>query len=141
MSRLANMSHPLFVGLGFCPLSIFILAETSNPRLNVAGASVTAINCYEVLYRDFAREQSQGADIIYVTGNDNIMSAAAPRSMATMPYIARLRAIENRKPLVRNANSGLVSYIDAYGRFILNEAAEFPTAYDIDVSYPLKAAQ
>ena len=130
-----------FRGVRFLPLINIHLAETSNPKLTVAGTSITAINCYEVLYHGFVREQSQDADIIYVTGNDNIMSAAAPRITATMPYIARLRAIENRKPLVRNANSGLVSYIDAYGRFILNEAAEFPTAYDIDVSYPLKAAQ
>jgi apolipoprotein N-acyltransferase len=84
--------------------------------LPAAGARVGVLVCYEQLFPDrAARLRRAGAELQAVITND----AWFGRSLF-QPYqanAARLRAIENRTPIVRVANTGISGFIDRRGRY------------------------
>lgn len=71
--------------------------------------------CYEVAFPSLAAEQVQlGAGILATITNDGWYGdSAAPRQHLAL---ARLRAAESRRFLVRAANTGISAIIDPYGR-------------------------
>jgi len=92
---------------------------TPGPRnavLEIAGAKVGTLVCYEQLFPDLARGlRNAGAELQVVITND----AWFGRSLF-QPYqanAARLRAIENRTSVVRVANTGISGFIDTRGRY------------------------
>ena len=79
----------------------------------LAGASV----CMEILYPDFIRRSvKNGAAYLVNVSNDSWFGDSA------MPYIhlnaARLRAIENRRYVLRASNSGITAIISPTGRIM-----------------------
>ena len=79
--------------------------------------------CYEVIFPGLARKfYADGGDFIVNITND------AWFGQTTGPYqhfsMAVFRAVENRKPLLRSANTGISGYIDSNGR-ILSKTALF----------------
>jgi len=91
---------------GRTPLSV----ETPE---GLAGASV----CMEILYPDFVRRSvKSGATYLVNVSNDSWFGDSA------MPYIhlneARLRAIENRRYLLRASNSGISAIISPTGQIM-----------------------
>lgn len=76
-------------------------------------AQGTAI-CYESIYGDYFREFVQnGAQVMFVITNDGWWGDT-PGHHQHFSY-ARLRAIENRRPIARSANTGISGFIDARG--------------------------
>ncbi len=78
------------------------------------GAFGTSI-CLEILYPEFIRKTvNQGAEVLVNLSNDAWFGRSA------MPYLhldaARMRAIENRRYLLRAANSGISALIGPDGR-------------------------
>ena len=78
---------------------------------------INALVCYESLYPYFVSEfVRRGADLISVVTNDSWYGNLSG------PYqheeIAALRAVENRKSVVRAANGGISCIIDPLGRII-----------------------
>jgi apolipoprotein N-acyltransferase len=88
----------------------------SNTVLDLAGARIGVLVCYEELFPDLARGlRNAGADLQVVITND----AWFGRSLF-QPYQAnavRLRAIENRTAFVRVANTGISGFVDRRGRY------------------------
>jgi len=86
----------------------------------------TAI-CYEIIFPDLIRRfVNHGAGIITTITNDAWFGrTAAPYQHFSM---AVFRAVENRVPVARAANTGISGFIDAKGR-ILDTSAIFTTAY------------
>ena len=91
----------------------------AGPRTNVievAGAKLGVLVCYEQLFADRARDlRNAGAELLVEITND----AWFGRSLF-QPYqanAARLRAIENRAGFVRVANTGISGFIDPKGRY------------------------
>jgi len=86
----------------------------------------TAI-CYEIIFPDLIRRfVNHGAGIITTITNDAWFGrTAAPYQHFSM---AVFRAVENRVPVARAANTGISGFIDAKGR-ILETSAIFTTAY------------
>jgi apolipoprotein N-acyltransferase len=86
----------------------------------------TAI-CYEIIFPDLIRRfVDRGAGIITTITNDAWFGkTAAPYQHFSM---AVLRAVENRVPVARAANTGISGFIDAKGR-ILDTSSIFTTAY------------
>lgn len=79
----------------------------------MAGASI----CMEILYPDFIRRSvKNGAAYLVNVSNDSWFGDSA------MPYIhlcaARLRAIENRRYVLRASNSGISAVISPTGRMV-----------------------
>jgi apolipoprotein N-acyltransferase len=92
---------------------------TPGPRnvvVEVAGARVGVLVCYEQLFPDLARGlRNAGAELQIVITND----AWFGRSLF-QPYQAnavRLRAIESRTTFVRVANTGISGFVDTRGRY------------------------
>ncbi len=73
--------------------------------------------CYEAIFSEIAQEQvEQGAKLLINISND----AWYGRSSAAKQHldISRLRAIEQRKPLIRATNTGITAFINPYGEVI-----------------------
>ncbi|MEG3640237.1 apolipoprotein N-acyltransferase [Magnetococcus sp. PR-3] len=72
--------------------------------------------CYEVIFPAEVRQlANQGVELLINATNDAWFGHSAKTQHLQM---ARLRAIENRLPLVRVANTGISASFDAYGRTV-----------------------
>lgn len=73
--------------------------------------------CYESVFPDFVRSYVQkGTNIILVMTNDGWWKDTD--GYKQHKYYASLRAIENRREVLRSANTGISCHIDAYGRIL-----------------------
>jgi apolipoprotein N-acyltransferase len=82
---------------------------------DVGGAHVSSFICYEAIFPDLVREfTARGADLLVNMTND------AWYGRTSAPYqhfaMAAFRAVENRKYLVRAANTGITAVVDPHGR-------------------------
>lgn len=103
--------NKLVAGIGdYTPGDSYVRAETPF------GAFGTLI-CYEIIFPGLVRKfYSNGGDFIVTITND------AWFGKTTGPYqhfsMAVFRAVENRKPLMRAANTGISGFIDSCGRIV-----------------------
>ena len=73
--------------------------------------------CYESAFPDLVRQFSrQGANVLVNLSNDGYFGHSEARQQHLM--IARMRAVENRRFLIRSTNDGLTAVIDPSGRVI-----------------------
>ena len=73
--------------------------------------------CYESSFPALTRRMAiAGAELLVVVSNDAWFGHTSGPFLHA--EIARLRAIENRTPVVRSANTGISMAIDAYGRVV-----------------------
>jgi apolipoprotein N-acyltransferase len=90
--------------------------------LRATNTRVGAFVCFEAMYPSLVREFARlGADILTNPSNDGWFGAAAPARHAL--DIASVRAIENRRYLVRATTTGISAVIDPYGHMVT--ASEF----------------
>ncbi|MBL4708386.1 MAG: apolipoprotein N-acyltransferase [Flavobacteriales bacterium] len=93
---------------------------TDSPTLfySKTGSSVLApIICYESIYGEYVTEYSRkGANIFAIITNDGWWDDS-PGYHQHLAY-ARLRAIENRRAIVRSANTGISAVIDQKGEIL-----------------------
>jgi apolipoprotein N-acyltransferase len=92
--------------------------EDKGPSILTArGVSFAPVVCYESIYGDFVRRQcKQGASFIAIITNDGWWEDT-PGYKQHFAF-ARLRAIENRKYIVRSANTGKSGIINERGDII-----------------------
>ncbi len=85
--------------------------------LNAKEYKVGISICYEIIFPGLVRRfAKQGADILVTITNDAWFGrTSAPYQHFAM---ALFRAVENRKPLLRAANTGITGYVDQTGRVI-----------------------
>jgi apolipoprotein N-acyltransferase len=99
------------VGIGdYVPGERYVRAETPH------GEFATLV-CYEIIFPGLVRKfYRDGGDFIVTITNDGWFGRT------TGPYqhwsMAVLRAIENRKPVVRAANTGISGFIDSSGQIL-----------------------
>jgi len=107
--RLLSFLQPLVVNVGD-------FSEGTRQEPLIAGAMRLGILiCYESIFPDIARESvGWGANLLVNITNDAWYgrSSAPYQSMA----MAVLRAVENRRALVRAANTGISGFVDPLGR-------------------------
>lgn len=82
-----------------------------------AGAQLGTLICYEIIFPDLVRRfVDRGANVITTITNDAWFGrTAAPYQHFSM---AVFRAIENRVPVARAANTGISGFIDAQGHIL-----------------------
>jgi apolipoprotein N-acyltransferase len=90
--------------------------------------------CYEAIFPDLVRRfAASGAGLLVNVTND------AWYGRTSAPYqhfaMARLRAVENRKYLVRAANTGITAVVDPYGRVVARTELFEPTVLVRDVDF------
>jgi apolipoprotein N-acyltransferase len=89
-----------------------------GPRLLEAGnRRFGTLICYEIIFPDLVRRNvRQGADFLVNITND----AWFGRSAASRQHFSSLvlRAVENRRPVIRAANTGISGFVDSRGRIL-----------------------
>ena len=92
-----------------------VLAGRGHPLLNTRAGRVGTSICFESTFPAISRQEvRRGAEILCVVTNDQSLQ----RSMGPLQHMmmARLRAIENRRFVLRAAGTGISAIIDPYGR-------------------------
>jgi len=101
-------------------------AGTELQTLPLLDKSVGVPICFEVIFPDLVRQlTARGATVLATISND----AWFGRSAANQQHfnMAAMRAVENRRYLMRSAVSGISGFVDPHGR-ILQQAPEYENA-------------
>ncbi len=85
----------------------------------------TVLICYEIIFPRLVRRSVEGGAnfIVNITNDAWFGKTAGPYQHAAM---ATFRAVENRRPLVRAANTGVSLFIDPFGRRDVLKVGERP---------------
>jgi len=97
-------------------IGTFARGTQRNP-LNEDGVSFGTFICYESVFPNEVRQFAlHGATVFVNVSNDGWYGpTGAPRQHLNM---ARMRAVENDRWLLRDTNSGITAVIDSYGRIV-----------------------
>lgn len=90
--------------------------------IDINGAILSPFICFEILFSERVRKQSENADFILLFSDLNFYTAQWFSKY--LINIARLRASELGKPLVQVSNKGYTAVIDANGNIINKVAGE-----------------
>ena len=110
---------------------------TKREPLDVDGTRIGVFICYESIFpnevRQFARN---GAEVFVNISNDGWYGdTGAPLQHLNM---ARMRAVENDRWLLRDTNTGVTAVIDPYGRVVAKaprwQRTALQSAYDVEES-------
>src|SRR4029077_12500846 len=90
--------------------------------------------CYEAIYAgEVRRFAANGAELLVNISNDGWFGrSAAPEQHLRM---ARVRAVENRRWLVRSTNNGYTASVDPYGRIIEPLRPDIRAATDLPYDF------
>jgi apolipoprotein N-acyltransferase len=95
------------------PMSSFSLGAANQSLLTAKGEKIATAICYEIAYPNLVGNTAATATMILTVSND----AWFGRSIAPQQHMqmARMRAIENAKPLMRGTNNGVSALVDYRG--------------------------
>ena len=96
------------------PMSSSEPGGSGQPLLVVNGAKAAMAICYEVIYPELVREQARRADFLLTISNDTWFG----ESIGPVQHMemARMRALENGRWLLRGTNNGVTAIVDHRGR-------------------------
>lgn len=108
------------------PMSSFSRGPSVQQNLTANGAQIAANICYEVVYSGYIRQQvSAGTNLLLTVSNDSWFgNSHGPHQHLE---IARMRAMEFGRPMLRSTNNGITAIIDHQG-YIMQRIAQFETA-------------
>ena len=104
------------------PLSSFTPGPSQQPPMSVGGIPVHPFICYEIAYADFVARHANGTGYLVTVSND----AWFGRSFGPLQHlqIARMRALETQRYMLRGTNNGVTAVVDDRGR-IQDQAPQF----------------
>ncbi|MGB1808011.1 MAG: apolipoprotein N-acyltransferase [Porticoccaceae bacterium] len=107
------------------PMSSFSLGAEGQPLLTAKGQQIATAICYEIAYPNLVANTAATATMILTVSND----AWFGRSIAPQQHMqmARMRAIENAKPLIRGTNNGITALVNYRGE-IVQQLEQFAAA-------------
>lgn len=102
------------IGFFDLPMSDFSRGPEYQEPLVANGIQIMPFICYEVAYPDFVAFNSRGADLLLTISNDGWFGD----SIGPLQHlqIARMRALETGRYMVRGTNNGVTAIIDHRGR-------------------------
>ena len=96
------------------PMSSFSLGAKDQALLTVAGEPIATAICYEIVYPDLVARISREATLLLTVSNDAWFGDSfAPQQHMQM---ARMRAMENAKPMLRGTSNGVTAIVDHRGK-------------------------
>jgi apolipoprotein N-acyltransferase len=104
------------------PYSDFTAGADEQPPLMVAGLKAATNICYEDAYPASLNRAARESDLLVTVTNDAWFGRSSARYQHLQ--IARMRAIESRRFLIRAANDGVSALIGPHGE-VLGQAKEF----------------
>ena len=110
---------------------------TGRLPISVNGERLGIFICYEAVFpNDVRKFANNGAQVFVNISNDGWFGdTAAPVQHLNM---ARMRAVENHRWLLRDTNTGITAAIDPFGRVVMNARRGVQTY--LDVPYTLDSA-
>jgi apolipoprotein N-acyltransferase len=98
------------------PMSNFSKGDALQLPLSSSLGSLAPFICYEIVYPDFVAKGSRSSNLLITISNDAWFgSSHGPYQHFQM---ARYRALELQKPLIRGANNGITAVIDEQGGIV-----------------------
>jgi apolipoprotein N-acyltransferase len=107
------------------PMSAFSPGPAGQPPLQAGTYRVAPFICYEVVYPDLVARSARRADLLITISNDSWFGdSIGPLQHLQM---ARMRALENGRFLIRGTNNGVSAIIDHRGE-IVSRTEQFVSA-------------
>ena len=104
---------------------------TGNKTINIGRIKISPIICYEIAFPNHIMNKKDPPDLIVNLTNDGWFGKSSG------PYqhlvLAKIRAIENKTPIIRVSNSGISAYIDEYGRIIKKSQLDKVETLDLKI--------
>lgn len=102
------------IGFFDLPMSSFSRGPENQPPLTANGYKVMPFICYEVAYPDFVARRARNTDLLITISNDGWFG----HSFGPLQHlqIARMRALETGRYMLRDTNNGLSAIIDEKGQ-------------------------
>ncbi len=104
------------IGFFDLPMSRIVPGDYEQPLLRAGHAGLAMSICYEIAYPELVRSSAGEADALVTISNDTWFGASIGPHQHLQ--IARMRALENGRPLLRATNNGVTAIVDAYGRVV-----------------------
>lgn len=101
--------------LGY-PMSSLAPATSEQAPLRLGNLTLGSIICYEIAYPHLVRRRASQTDLIVVLSEDSWLGDTSGPWQHLQ--IARMRALELNRPLVRATNDGLTASIDGRGSIV-----------------------
>ncbi|MGQ7261670.1 apolipoprotein N-acyltransferase [Vreelandella sp. V005] len=106
------------------PMSTFTKGEHEQTPMQAAGINIGNAICYEIIYPQLVARRAQDSGVIMTVSNDTWFGASiGPHQHLQM---ARLRALENGRYVIRATSNGITAIIDPNGRLV-ERAPQFET--------------
>ncbi|QPL47374.1 apolipoprotein N-acyltransferase [Halomonas sp. A40-4] len=106
------------------PMSSFTKGESDQAPMQAAGVSIGNAICYEIIYPQLVADRARDSDVLMTLSNDTWFGdSIGPHQHLQM---ARLRALENGRYVLRATSNGITAIIDAQGR-VVERAPQFET--------------
>lgn len=104
------------------PMSVFRPGPENQNPLGLGDVDVHPFICYEITYADFVARNSKDTGFLLTVSND----AWFGHSIGPFQHqqIARTRALETGRPLLRGTNNGITAIVDGKGR-VVKKAAHY----------------
>lgn len=98
------------------PMSSFTAGSSDQAPLQAKGFSLAPYICYEIVYPELVRKLGQQADVLLTISND----AWFGHSLGPFQHfeMARMRALEMGRYLIRATNTGITALVDPQGKVI-----------------------
>jgi apolipoprotein N-acyltransferase len=98
------------------PMPAITPGQNDQPVMTAAGTRIGNAICYEIIYADLVAEQARHSEVILTLSNDTWFGA----SIGPLQHLqmARMRALENGRDVVRATSNGVTALIDAQGRVV-----------------------
>ncbi len=114
------------------PMSHNISGPQNQTAMQVGDVRISLSICYEVIYPNLVRETTADPDIFVTISNDSWFGASiGPWQHLQM---ARMRALENGRYLIRATNNGVTAVIDARGELVAQLPQFVPGVLRAEVS-------
>jgi len=107
------------------PYSDFNRGRANQPPMLLAGQPVSVSICYEDAYPEQLRAATRASTLLVTVTNDAWFGHSGARYQHLQ--IARMRALESRRYLLRAANDGVSAVVDPLGQ-VVRQAPEFEPA-------------
>lgn len=107
------------------PMSSFSPGEADPAPIRAADLAIGTAICYEIVYPNLVANRARQTDILLTVSNDTWFG----ESIGPLQHLqmARLRALENGRYLLRATNNGVTAVIDPQGR-VVKRIPQFETA-------------
>ena len=107
---------------------------TNHAVGELPGGKFSVFICYEAIFPDHVRQFVQnGAGLLLNLSNDGWFGHSAARAQHLAQ--ARVRAVENRRWLLRDTNNGLTVSVDPYGRVVARLAPDIRGRLDAPYAF------